>query len=462
MQAEPSVAVPARRSILLAVLLWLATAPWLVLPLLRPHGQFLWGHHTFLDLFLGLPLAAAAICATIVAWQPPAQQRLWALRLSVLWVAVFGLMFVLDVFYAMFVVGAWKSDYWLDLAFIERRYSAPDPELGFVRRPNIRWQGRLAVGERYVDYRTDERGFRNPPGLTQADLVFVGDSYTEAAQMPEPRTFAQQVGLATGLRVVNLGRGAYGPPQELIVLRRYGLGYQPRAVVWQLFEGNDLTDAHNYVKWRQNPAESAVALSQRYLQNSLLQVLFGGTRAPERGYQRVSLQFQEGERMPVSLRYRYEPQQAARYPLGWEATQAALLEGQQLCRAQGIELLVVYVPVMARVLEPWLSFPEQSMQLHYLPAGGVQQTTDTGSRLAAFCAQHGLAFQDAFGPLRQRAEQNNRGVYIPIDEHFDEGGHTVLAELITDWLRRQALTQPVTSAAAPAPQITQAHPGATH
>jgi hypothetical protein len=50
--------------------------------------------------------------------------------------------------------------------------------------------------------------------------------------------------------VVNLGRGAYGPQQELIVLKRYGLAYRPRVVIWQLFEGNDLADARQFSEWK--------------------------------------------------------------------------------------------------------------------------------------------------------------------------------------------------------------------
>jgi hypothetical protein len=441
MQPEQATADPQWRVWRIPALLWLAAAPWLIWPLAQPHGQFLWGRYRFLDLYIGLPLALAALGATIVALQPASRRRLWAFRFTAMWLAVVGLAMVLDLFYALFVVGAWKQDYWLDLAFIQRRYSAPDAELGFVRRPNITWHGRLAVNNQYVDYRTDEHGFRNPPGLARAEVAFIGDSYTEAAQMTEAKTFVQRVGAATGLRVINLGRGAYGPPQEVIVLKRYGLSYQPRAVVWQLFEGNDLNDAHNYVRWQTNPQAATISLPRRYLQNSLLQVVLAGTIMPEKTPSPVSLHFQDGERLPIFLRYGYEPHQSQLFPQGLRATEQALLAGQALCRAQGIELLVVYVPIMARVLEPWLDFNKPAVRTRYVADGAVQQPTDTGQQLAQFCAQHGIAFQDAFPALRQRAGQNNRGLYIPTDEHFDEGGHAVMAELISAWLRQNQLQQ---------------------
>jgi hypothetical protein len=434
------------------VLFWAGALYLLALPLVMPRGPFLWGRYRFLDLYLGLPSALAAVCATIVTCQPAAQRRLWTFRLTALWLAVTTLVVVLDLCFVLFVAGAWKADYWLDQAFISRRYSAADAELGFVRRPHIAWRGRLATGgqdpagERYVAYRTDAQGFRNPPGLTEAAVVFIGDSFTEAAQVEEADTYVQRVSAATGLSTVNLGRGAYGPPQELIVLRRYGLAYQPRAVVWQLFEGNDLADAQNFVRWLQNPQAHPVSLKNRYLDNSLLRFLLDGTRQRESNPLQATLQLHGGKSLPLTFRYRYDPDQAGDFPNGLQATQTALREGQALCRARGIQLLVVYIPVMARVLEPWLQFNDPAVRTRVLADGELQQPSDTGSRLAAFCAAHGINFQDAFTALRERARVDNRGLYLPVDEHLDVQGHTVIAELVTNWLRAQQLL-PMTESA---------------
>jgi len=135
----------------------------------------------------------------------------------------------------------------------------PDDELGFVRKPNVVWEGRLSLEGKDLSYHTDENGFRNVPQIHQADLVFIGDSFTEGASVPEEDTFVQQLGKKVTHSVVNLGRGQYGPQQELIILRRYGLGYNPRVVVWQLFEGNDLSDATRFAEWRQTPVRTESA-----------------------------------------------------------------------------------------------------------------------------------------------------------------------------------------------------------
>jgi lysophospholipase L1-like esterase len=439
------------RAWLWPALLWAAAAWLLGLPLVRPHGPFLWGHYRFLDLYLGLPVALAAVLVTLVRLRPPESRRPLALRLAALWLSVVVFAVLFDAAYAIFVVGAWRADYWLDQAHIPRLFSAPDAELGFVRKPGVVWRGRLAEDERSVEYRTDENGFRNPPGRKNADVVFIGDSFTEAAQVAAADTFVERTEKETGLTVANLGRGAYGPQQELTVLKRYGLAYQPRAVVWQIFEGNDLSDADNFARWKRQP-EPPLSLARRYSENSLLQVLLAGTRAVEPRATPVTMRFGGGEERKIALRYRYEPGQAEAYPLGFAEMTQAIAEGHRLCQARGIKMVVLFVPIMARVMEPWLKFESREAHERWLAGGRTAQTSDAAHRLAAFCAENAVPFLDTFPALRRRAEADNRDVYIPADEHLDRAGHEAVAQAVAAWLdeklRDAPHAQPAVQAAA--------------
>jgi len=429
------------RAWLLPVLLWATSIALLVLPLFQPRGQFFWGHYRFFDIYLGWPVALAGMLAAIVKFWPEKGRRLLTFRLAAVWFTVVCTVLAMDFAYAFFIVGAWKPDIWLDQGHITRRYSAADPELGFVRKPNIVWRGQLPGGGRQIDYRTDEQGFRNPPDIKRSDLVFIGDSFTEAAQVAEAETFAARVASQTGLRTTNLGRGAYGPQQELIVLKRYGLSYQPRLVIWQIFEGNDLNDAETFARWRQNPPSDKVPLIHRYIENSLLRLMLEGTRAPEEKAKSATLVFHDGAKLPLPLRYPYEPQQPVERAMGFAETKQSLLEGQRMCRENGVELLVLYVPIMARVMEPWLQFEDSAAREEFLSPGGINQPSDTGHQLADFCAQNGINFLDGFKALRQRAETDNRGLYIPDDEHLDVQGHAVIAEAIRSWLMEKKLAR---------------------
>ena len=96
-----------------------------------------------------------------------------------------------------------RSNYWLDQTHIPRRYSAADAELGFVRKP-LSPGGHVRDVNRVVDYRTDQNGFRNSIEHERADIVFIGDSFTESATVTDADTFVRRIADSTGLRAVNL------------------------------------------------------------------------------------------------------------------------------------------------------------------------------------------------------------------------------------------------------------------
>jgi hypothetical protein len=343
-------------------------------------------------------------------------------------------LFISDIVFAFGIMGAWLPNYYLDKAFIPRKYSDADDELGFVRKPRVSWRQYNSDTSRIVDYQTDENGFRNPPGVTTADVVFIGDSYTEGAQVSEDETFVRRVATLSGLSVQNLGRSVYGPQQELIVLRKYALAYRPRVVVWQLFEGNDLRDAEVFAEWRKNPHQST-SLRQRYLSNSLLVAwLFKTERLPEPVWT-IHWRVSDGTVRPLTLRYKYNLDEPEKRPEGLAETTQAIQTGYQLCQSQGIKLVILFVPTMVRVMEPYIVFDRAEDRAKYVPNGGVTTDKDFGGRMAELCRQLGCTFIDGLTPLRQAASPDNRNLFIPVDEHLDVRGHEVLARAIVDRLK---------------------------
>jgi hypothetical protein len=425
------------RTLIGLALLWAASAYLWIRPILRPRGIWLWGHYSFPDVYIGLPVALVTICATLTTLAPKRLRRPLALRLTVMCMTLIGLILPVDLFYSLAVMGAWRPNYWLDQAHITRRYSIGDAELGFIRKPRLRWSGYVPGTNRKLDYRTDEHGFRNPLGVSRADIVFIGDSYTEGGGVEESKTFVQRFATETGVTAVNLGRGAYGAQQELIVLERYGLGYQPRVVVWQLFEGNDLLDAQNFAQWKRDPQKRAKSLFDRYRDNSLLQsILYMAPRSlPEKSaYPSATLRYHNGTAEQIAIRYSYNSRQTEEVALGFAETKKAIEAGYRLCQSRGIRLVIVYVPIMVRVMEPWLDFASAADRQSALPGDILSAPLDFGNQLAAFCRQLGCPYLDLFPALRSRAVTDNRKLYIPIDEHLDIQGHEAVAEAVIEVL----------------------------
>ncbi len=407
-----------------------------ILPLFWPRGDFLGGYYRLKDIYLGIPVALCFLSALAVFAVPKRYRRSLALRLASITISLMLTLLVCDAAYALVFNGAWRANFWLDQGHISRRYSMADEELGFVRKPGASWRGFVPDVNRIVDYRTDENGFRNPEGVRRADVVFIGDSFTEAATVEDSDTFVRRAGASSGFSVVNLGRGAYGPQQELLVLKRYGLSYRPRVVVWQLFEGNDLPDARLFAEWKQNPQQVSVPFKERYFENSLLaEWIPKERRVPDSPL--VKLQHQDGTGIQITLRYEYDPNAPSKDPVGLAKTTQAIEEGYRLCQSQGVKLVVVFVPTMVRVMEPYLVFARAAEKSRYLPDDMAVVKNDFSAKMAEFCAGLGCSFIDTFAALRQAAAIDNRGLYVPVDEHLDKRGHEVVAQTVVEWLRRQ-------------------------
>jgi hypothetical protein len=107
-------------------------------------------------------------------------------------------------------------------------------------------------GSGYV--RINHDGFRGPDYPVQKPtgvirVAVLGDSYVEAIQVPEDKTFTSVIGrelarcpLLKDKRVeaINFGVDGYGTAQELITLRRKVWRYSPDVVVLAIFLGNDV------------------------------------------------------------------------------------------------------------------------------------------------------------------------------------------------------------------------------
>jgi len=93
----------------------------------------------------------------------------------------------------------------------------------------------------YLVYRSDERGYNNPPGLWASDrleVVFAGDSYTHGDCVRPGEAFADVVRARFPL-TLNLGSGGNGPLMELAGIREHLRDKRFSHLVW-VYCGNDL------------------------------------------------------------------------------------------------------------------------------------------------------------------------------------------------------------------------------
>lgn len=420
---------------------WVWAAWFLVAPLGWPRGEWGFGYYRLRDIVFGLGLALAGVVLTVLVETPWLSKEKRFRATSALLGAVFGAGLA-DVAYVILIRRPWDSNMWLDNAWVEPSGNRTDPELGFKRRAHIRWGGL---------YRTDENGFPNPPGIATADVVFVGDSFTEAGEyggLAETETFVRQTGAMTGLSVVNLGTGGYGPQQELVVLRRYGFPYRPRIVVWQLFEGNDLQDAERYARWREAPEAMRLGWLTRYANYSLAARLLA-TTIRQRGTPRHVLRLTDGRALPLTPRSRYVPDAPDHMPTGVRELARSLEEGAEECRKRGTRLIVVTIPVMVRVLGDHIDFVPPHLKQQFLPGNLWRHEGDFDSRVRDICQRLGCDYVDTLPELRRQAVVANDQLFIPNNEHLAARGHQVVAAVLARRILKAMHTRPEDAATAP-------------
>jgi hypothetical protein len=236
---------------------------------------------------------------------------------------------------------------------------------------------------------------------------------------------------------VNLGSSGYGPQQELAVLKRFGLSYQPRVVVWQMTEWNDVEDAQNYLLRNKPGYQPRLGFRFYYMNYSplarLLTSAFPGPRLFDLQFRRSDGVIETSEFWPLKLRT-HEAK-----PIGLAETTRSIAAAHALCRERGIQFVVAFVPSTIRVLYPSLVFKSPAQRERFCPRGIVDDDRDLGHVIAKTCRELGCPMLDVCPPLRRRAAADNRRIYVKNDTHLDVDGHDEVSRAVAGWIREQGV-----------------------
>ncbi len=136
---------------------------------------------------------------------------------------------------------------------------------------------------------------------------------------------------------------------------------------------------------------------------------------------------------------------------GWELTRRSYQDMGRLVRAQGGELVVVFIPSKAQVYLPLLEAALPGAELRRdlrLCLGDQPQSPGLEvvmrNRLALndlmreFCAEEGITFLDLTGALQAKLSAGHN-VYFPDDSHWNAAGHETAARALARLLRAESL-----------------------
>ena len=320
-----------------------------------------------------------------------------------------------------------------------------DPELGWVREPYYKfeadYQGNLGRGlcippdpSKHVKIQYDQNGFRNDRDMTAADIVVIGDSYIESPMTSDEVLTTSILARLQGKTVANLGTSGYGPPQELRVLKRYGIPLHPQTVIWAFYEGNDVSDMKGYEK-------SAASLTGE----SKLAVYF---RPPEREcvpsprIQPYQANFTDYEKM-VRPVFFAPPDDVDTFPSDDDLRGVGtyIAEAAALCRERNIRFIVAFVPDKYRVYAGLSNVTLSTDEIR------SWKLDDSPARLERILTAiiPGLQYVDLTPALRS---ESRRGMptYLSDDTHWSAEGHRVVAGALHLAIESPALGMPVQKA----------------
>ena len=128
----------------------------------------------------------------------------------------------------------------------------PDKYIGWKGKPGF--EGEFKKGSIVSYVRMNSHGFRDKERRYEKKedtfrILVLGDSFTEALQVPLERTFPyileeklNSEGGGKRFEVINLGVSGFGTAQEYLALKYYGLKYNPDLVILEFFIGNDVVN----------------------------------------------------------------------------------------------------------------------------------------------------------------------------------------------------------------------------
>ncbi len=328
-----------------------------------------------------------------------------------------------------------------------------DRELIFAHLPNDSFVGKVA-GNLAMDYRLtdaplypvdvryDRNGFRNNRDIEWAEVVIVGDSFAEAALVPFRETASSRLADKLGVTVLNLGHIAYGPQQELLVLKRHGLPAQPKVVVWLMYEGNDLADFlhHQQVmaNWDEYVSQAHSFARRSWSRNflhALPKVAWPSRQDPRVGYDHSGRLKALGETTGARMYFRDSGQPlSAGEQRALAGARKVIQEACAACSQRQARFLLAFVPIKYRVYRDLVEAEPDTVIGRW--ASGPQPN-DVPEQLESWCRSAGIAYLD-LTPVLTTASERGVLTYFLDDTHWTPGGNAAAAEAIAEFIAAQA------------------------
>ncbi len=340
---------------------------------------------------------------------------------------------------------------------------------GFANVPNSVWTHNTE-GESSV--RINQFGFRDENWPLEAEgdtfrVAVLGDSFVAAHEVAESDRFTEllehELNLATDsaeIDVMNFGVRAYGTAQELMTYRHVVRDFDPDVVLLAVFTGNDIINncralqgaakrpyfnLHNGRLVLDETFRTDIKVRSRRALQSLgehshaVQVihraacLLTSKRAHHQGPLHERL-FDAGLKKSCWVEHELylEPTDSA-WKHAWTVTERLIATLRDEVEQDGAQLRVVVLS------NPCQVHPDETYREALCEAAGIENLFYPDRRLRRLCRREEIDFL-ALAPEMQRQADETGAWYHGFENcevgigHWNESGHAIAADLISDWL----------------------------
>ncbi len=306
----------------------------------------------------------------------------------------------------------------------------PHPRLRSAPTPGF--EGSVRTVGHEVAVRINSAGCRGPePTSDRPRWIAVGDSFTIALQVDEADTFAQRLGQAAGIEVLNCGVDGYSTYQAMERYRLVDDATQASGVLLVFFLGNDLSDnARTAAQQRatEPPPPPPVPREPSALERWLI------THSHLYGYghlaiARMSLRApDDAERARLAQELGiFAQQDDSKLAAMLEDTRRPLTALRDEVAARGDRLVVAVAPPVFAV--------DEARAGPTLSLVGLEQADPDAPRRAVLelLEREGIQACD-LTPALEAAVGGEEHPYLLLDGHWSTAGHAVVAEVMAGCL----------------------------
>jgi len=340
---------------------------------------------------------------------------------------------------------------------VEDEYCQYDPLLGWRGKPNfegLHYRANLPPTPLSLNskgWRDRERSVRLADGRKR--ILLLGDSFGMGLGVPFEQAVACLLEKETRAEVVNLSMNGYSTDQELLVLEKEGLTYQPDVVVL-LFYWNDVPnnvfpvtfmgytkpcftlDAQGNLVLQYRPGHHGAATPG--FRHSLARWFRNHSELYRRLWVRGRMAAVRAGKAPPVSPFDYAGPKAGRIALSPDAQgmdrNAIVILGKLLrkidehSRSIGAKTLIVVIPMADQVRR--LAADTDRVDYDLLPPGAMMR---------AFARQTGIPTLMLLPALREA--ERLKPTSFPKEFHWTPAGHRAAAKAIADELRRRKWMQ---------------------